>query len=970
MRISRVLACFITPVILGSGVAASTPDSGQDRHADAPVQAATDAPAFAHEVSDIPVDPRVIYGELANGVRYAVMQNDKPSGGGGLRMRFGTGSLEETDAQQGIAHFLEHMAFNGSRNVPEGEMVKRLERFGLAFGADTNASTGFDRTVYKLNIPDVREEVLDEAFFLMRETADGLLLDADAIERERGVIASEKSARDSLSFRSLIDQMRFFTEGSGLIDRLPIGKDETIVSMPREEFVRFYQSYYHPENTFIVFVGDLDPAIAVAKIEQHFGDWTAQTDLVPPRPVTPADTDESRIGYYHHPELLTFVRMGTIYPYVDVPDTLEKRRQNTLRALGIRMLNRRFMRIIDQGGAPFLSVSAGRNTIQKTMDGMVLIIRSDPAKWDAALAAADLEVRRALQYGFSQAELDEQIAIARKASETAVELANSRKSYPTGAREYNYAEAIVSAFGSERVFNSPQTSLANFETIVADLTIEEVEQAFRERWRGYDDPTIYLSTGEKLEEPEEEIAAALGASRLAAVSPPENAARASFAYTEFGEPGDVVSETYVEDADAYLVRFANNVRLNFKQTDFDADTIAVQVQVGDGFFSMPIKNEGFRRFALNVIGGSGVEGHTADDLQSLFAGKRVSARVLTRTDADSFNIIGTTDSADLASQFNLMTAHVVAPGFREENAKRFREGIGAWYPTHDSSPRGIISKEVPRLIRSGDTRYGFGELETFISPKIEDVRAWVAPQFKTGFIEITVVGDIDKDTVIVEVARTFGALPERADSQPDYAEERALVFPDAPDAPVYLTHAGNVEQAVVRLYWPAKNATDVITYYRLRVLRSILRNRLTDVLREELGSTYSPGVGVQSNPQTPGYGYVFANVTTDPDQVEMVVQATREVGEKIASDGVSADELDRAVQPLIEDLSSSLESNGYWMNVLNDAQSDGFGLERYRKREAIYRNVTVNDLQALADDLFAPNQAFPVIVLPKENAGE
>lgn len=966
MHFSSVFALAAASVLIGTGAAASAPASKQSESANPSVQAAENDPAFAHEVSDLPADPRVIYGTLNNGVRYAVMQNGTPRKGGAIRMRFGTGSLEETDAQQGIAHFLEHMAFNGSRNVPEGEMIKRLERFGLAFGADTNASTGFDQTVYKLNIPNVKEEVLNEAFFLMRETADGLLLDADAIERERGVIASEKNARDSLTFRSRIDQIGFFTKGSGLVDRLPIGTDETIATMPRDEFVRFYQSYYHPQNTFIVFVGDLKPAKAIAAIERYFGDWDVQTDLVPPRKVIPADTQGGRIGYYHHPELLTFVRLGTVHPYVDRPDSADVRRKIALGTLGIRILNRRFSRIIDQGNAPFLSASANRNSVQKTMDGMLVLLRSDPSGWEKALAAGDLEIRRALQYGFSQAELNEQIAIARQVLETSVERADTRKSYPASALEYNYAKALVGAFGKERVFTSPQTNLANFEAVVGSITVEDVEQEFRERWRGYENPTIYLSTGEQLEQPESEISSVLKSSRMAVVTPLNDSVPKAFAYNEFGEPGEIVSDTYVEDADAHLVRFANNVRLNFKQTDFDTDTISVHVQVGDGFFSMPRKEEGFRRFALNVLGHSGVKGHTSQDLETLFAGRRVGARLMARIDSDAFDLVGSTDKTDLSAQLNLMTAHVVAPGFREEIATRFRDSMQAWYPTHDSSPNGIISKEVPRLIRSGDTRYGFGDLDTFLSPKLEEIGNWAAPQFENGFIEITVVGDVDKETVIAEIARTFGALPERAESQPDYAEERALTFPDAPDAPVYLSHAGNADQAVVRLYWPVEEAADAITHYRLGVLRSILRNRLTDVLREELGATYSPGVGIQSDPQLSGYGYIFANVTTKPDQVEKVLEATQVVGRELATTGVTDDEVNRAVQPLIQDLSSSLESNAYWMKVLNDAQSDRFGLERYRKRESTYRGVTAGDLQELARDIFGLDRAFPVVVLPKE----
>ncbi|MEP2101774.1 MAG: insulinase family protein [Parasphingorhabdus sp.] len=917
---------------------------------------------FAHDQSDLKPDPRVVYGTLDNGLRYAVMKNSTPSGVAALRMRIATGSLNETEKQLGIAHFLEHMAFNGSKNVAEGEMIKRLERYGLAFGADTNASTGFSQTTYKLNLPTAGEEILNEAFFLMRETAQNLTLDKDAIERERGVIASEKRSRDSVNFRALVANMAFLTEGSGLVDRLPIGTDETIATMPRSEFVKYYRGYYRPENTFIAFVGDVDTAVAIKKIEAYFGDWRSTTPPLPDAELPPVNIVPGKIGYHQNDEILTFVSLGVLHPYEKRPDNVARRKEGFLRALGAQIVNRRLDRRVDAGDAPYLDGSISRYAPEDSVDAWLIRMRSTPENWQAALAAGDQEIRRAFTYGFTDAELNEAIARWRKRLQVAVDRKDTRKTY--ARLEYNYAHELVDRFAKDRVFMAPEDDLERFEMFAASISLADVERVFRERWTGLEKPIVYLATNQKLDDPEAAIQSALLASRKIAVSPLENEQAEKFAYTDFGKAGLVAKEAYLPDADAYTVTFANNVRLNFKQTDFDTDTIGVRVRVGSGFLSMPKKSESLRRLAENLLSGSGVKGHSADALQTLFAGKRVGARVRLRPDNDALEVIGSTGRDNLADQLNLMTAHVIAPAYREQTAKRYHEKMRAWYPTHDATPMTVAEKELPRMIRSGDLRYGYSDLEALLAPEIQDVRDWMEPQLKNGLIEITIVGDVDRATAVAEVARTFGALPKRANSKQAYPDMQVLNFPAPADKPSTYYHQGNADKAVIRVYWPSPDASDPGNIFRMQVLRSIFRNRLTTVLREEMGATYSPGVGMFANDLFEAYGYIFANVVAAPEKVEDVRQAVLTVGEDLANGTIDQDIFGRALKPIVDDIDSTLENNGYWLSVLGDAQTEGHGMIRHRVRETVLKTMTVEDINALAAQIFVKGSAVAGYILP------
>src|SRR5690606_5461211 len=232
----RRTAAALAPILLIAAAGASVPVLARDSAAaTALVNPQTDAArAWNFAASDLAVDPNIIFGVLPNGMKYALLKNGTPKNSVIIRMRFNVGSFAEADDQRGLAHFIEHMAFNGSTHVPEGEMIKLLERKGLAFGADTNASTGFDQTVYKLDLPGASDDLIDTGLMLMREAASELTIDPEAVNRERGVVLSERRARDTYQLRSLVDQFAFAMPKMTVAQRLPIGTEDVIRTAPAE----------------------------------------------------------------------------------------------------------------------------------------------------------------------------------------------------------------------------------------------------------------------------------------------------------------------------------------------------------------------------------------------------------------------------------------------------------------------------------------------------------------------------------------------------------------------------------------------------------------------------------------------------------------------------------------------------------------------------------------------------------------
>ncbi len=361
--------------------------SSQQRAAQAAI---APAPAWPQQGSDLPADPDVRYGTLPNGMRYALRRNATPPGNASLRLRFDAGSLHEAEDQRGLAHFIEHMVMNGTRNVPEGEFVRRLERHGLRFGPDTNASTEFTQTVYKLDLPRTDAATVDEALFLLREAAGEALLAPAAIDAERGIIQSEERTRSTPQLRALFDQLGFLLPGQLLPNRFPIGQPEVIARAQRDRFAAFYDAWYRPERATLIAVGDFNLDEMEARIRARFSDWRGRG----PAPRSPElGTVRARGG-----SVRLFVEPGTqaqlsltwVRPPDLRPDARAVRTEQLANLLALQVLNRRLGRLAADEQPPFVVSQAVLSTLADSADLLQVIAILPPGDWRRGLAAVEL----------------------------------------------------------------------------------------------------------------------------------------------------------------------------------------------------------------------------------------------------------------------------------------------------------------------------------------------------------------------------------------------------------------------------------------------------------------------------------------------------------------------------------------------------------------------------------------------------
>ncbi|MBF7011152.1 M16 family metallopeptidase, partial [Novosphingobium sp. HR1a] len=650
--------------------------------------AAKDKPAqeavWAFDRSDIPVDPDFRFGRLANGMRYIVRHNATPAGTAIVRMDVEAGSLDESPAEQGFAHFLEHMAFNGSQRVPEGQMVPLLEREGLAFGADTNASTSFDRTLYKLDLPRNDPALIDTALMLMRETASNLTISQEAVNRERGVVLAEMRDRNSWALRNAIDTTRFFYPKSLYAQRFPIGTVETLNAADAASLRAFYEREYVPAHVTLVVVGDFDVATVEAGIVRHFNDWTARPAEPQPFPGPVKAKDKARTGVYLDPALserVTVQRNGT---YQDEPDSIAERRETLLRSIGYDIVNRRLQRLARSAEPPFRGAGFGTGDVFKAARSTRIIIDTVDGKWRAGLEAAGIEYRRALAYGFSAAEVAEQVAQVRTGIVNAAASASTRSNAMLTA-------LALSLVDDEMVPSTPQSGLERFERFAPQITPDAVLAALKREALTLNAPLIRFQGRKAPEGGETALRDAWREVMRAKIDKETGADTAQFAYTDFGPAGQVVSDTRREDLGIREVRFANGVMLNLRKTDLEKDRVRVSLAIDGGDRLNTRENPHATQLVPNLDDG-GLGKHSRDSLDTILAGRSVGLGLSSA--AASFDSRVTTTPRDLEIQLQLLAALVTDPGYRPEGEVRYRQAINNYFAQLDATPASALAARI------------------------------------------------------------------------------------------------------------------------------------------------------------------------------------------------------------------------------------------------------------------------------------
>jgi zinc protease len=953
--LAAALAVTLAPVApaFAQHLHAPPPPPAPAAHAAGPLKLAQGQ--WPQAVTNVPVDPDTLFGALPNGMRYAIRKQSIPPGQGALRLWVDAGSMDETDPEQGLAHFLEHMAFNGSKSVPEGDMIKILERLGLSFGADTNASTNFGQTIYQLDLPKTNDETVDTSLMLLREAAGNLTISQTSVDRERGVVLSEERARDTPAYRVYKQRLAFLLPGQRLPTRYPIGQVDILKSAQASTIADFYHAWYRPERTVLVAVGDFDPKAVEAKIRAKFSDWQATA----PIGSTP---DRGRVAPRHAEARLvvdTGVPLSLQIAWVRPPDlaadTLAKRRQDLVQQLGVNVLNRRFSALGRSATPPFLGAGAAKSDMEKSAELSVVAANAAPGQWKPALDAIEQEQRRIVRYGVRQDEVDREVEEVRAVLKAQAAGAATR-------RQADLANEIVGSLDDQEVVTNPAQDLALFEADVKGLTAAEVSGALKGVFAGAG-PLIFVSSPQPIEGGEAAILAAFNASQKVAVTAPAATAQIAWPYENFGAPGKVAESREVADLGTTFIRFANGVRLTVKPTKFRDDEVLVRVNIGHGLEDLP-RDRQSTTWASGAYIEGGLKRISNEDMERVLATKLYGARFGVSDEA--FTFTGGTRTGDLPTQMQVLAAYLAEPGWRPQAFTRLQNSGKTIHDQFEATDSGVLARDLGGLLHSGDRRWTFPSREEIAGGKLSDLEAQIQPELDSGPVEVVIVGDVTVQQATDVVARTFAALPARAPVPPPPATQMQTAFPAGSPTPVLRTHKGRADQSIGYIAWPTADFwADPQRARNTAVLGEVIRTRLTEQLREAEGATYSPSVTYTHSQIWTNYGYLAANVEVPPDKLPVFFSDVQKIVDDLKTKPVSDDELARAKQPRVETIQRAQVTNQYWLSELSGAQADPRRLDAVRQAVPGTQAVTAADVERAAQTFLKDDKAFRLIVKPE-----
>ncbi len=958
---------FISTLLLAGLTLGGLVSCGKQSGSNAPATSSTASAAAAtpvestrwpHVGSDLKPDPALTFGALSNGLRYVIMPNTEPPGRASLRLYIDAGSLMEADDQRGLAHFMEHMAFNGTKNFAAGTLVEYFQRLGMAFGADTNAHTSFRETVYKLELPPGADgkapeaKTLTDGLKMLRDTADGMLLDPKEIEKERGIILSEKLARDTVAFRTMLEELQFILPDSKVSSRMPIGTEKVISEAPRERFVDFYEKYYTPDRMVVVVVGAVDPAALSKEIASTFGTMEARKPTPDPdfgsvtigRGISTKAHLEPEAGYAK-------TSFGVMSPYAKTLDTSEARLDELKRELASRMVSRRFEVLSKAKDAPIFQGDVSIQPFLRLLRMAQLEVTGPPGRWTDAVALAARELKRARAFGFTKSEF------AQAKAELLAELENQAKSADT-RKSAELANAIVNALAEEKVFTHPAAELPRVKAALETVTPEQCHEVFQTAF-GSKDLTVFSSGNLPAPPNGETLEAALRRGLAEAIEPPTESADAAFAYESFGAPGEVTARADVADLGITQLTFKNGVRANLKKTDFKKDEVLVQVSFGQGKLAIPAGKPGLELYTQAVFQAGGLGKHSVDDLQRVLAGETVSVDF--DVSEDAFVLGGQTTTEDLAVQLRLLCAYLSDPGWREEAERVFRGTVDAIYASIEHSLEGVEQARLESFLRGDDYRFAFPAKDELLARSISDCREWLGPILTSGAVEIGLVGDFDPAQAETLLAATFGALPPRAPAPA--GEPGPLAFP--PPGQKLFTYESKIAKGLVAVQFPTTDRSDIRKTRRLQALASIFGDKLREKVREELGESYSPRANAAASDVFPGYGYILAKVLVTPSQADKVSESVEAIATQLTAEGVKPDDVDRAIKPLLTALQDQRRSNAYWLTtVCANCQTHPNRLEWARTLVDDFKSITAPELGTLAREYLKPAARREARILP------
>lgn len=906
----------------------------------------------------LPPDPSVRIGTLENGLTYYIRHNDEPMNRAELWLAVNAGSVLEEEDQQGLAHFLEHMLFNGTENFPEFGVVDFLESIGMEFGPDVNARTSFDETVYTIQVPMDNGEALETGMQVLADWAARATLDADAIDQERGIIVEEWRLRQQTAQGRISEQLLPFILGdSRYSERLPIGDMDVVRNAPREAFVRYYEDWYRPDLMAVIAVGDFDVDQVERLIREQFAELSGP-DAPPERTAYDLpDHEGTRYLVVTDPEeTSTRLVSFTLRPANPIRTEADLR-EDVIADLFYIMLNKRLDEIARTQGAPFLSAGSGTSGLVRPVTAAVISAQLQEEKALDALEALVTEIERVRRHGFTETEKARAEQELLKFYE---QFYNEREN--TASR--TFADDYLDNFLEGEAIPSFEVIYETVQELLSDITVEEVNEA-ASLLATNDNRVIYLTGPEKEQAPlpsEEDLAAVVASVESLAIEPYEDRVAGSELLSEIPVPAAIVEENELPEIGVTELVLENGVRVLLKQTDFKDDEIVFNA-VSPGGSSL-VTDADFPEASTidDVVNESGVGEFSQTDLVKLLSGKSLTVTPYIRELAEGME--GKTTPADLETLFQLIHLYFTAPRADEDAFEVFRTKQRTQLINREQDPNAALSDALTEALYGETIRRGPLPVEEIDALDLERGFEIYRDRFAdAGDFTFIFVGNFDEEEIKSYAQTYLGTLP---------TSERSETWQDvAPDLPQDIVQAdvykGEGERSIVQLVFTGPYEISRESELELNAVAGVLDIMLREKLREDLGGVYSVGAyAFTSEVPDPSYFLVVA-FGTDPGRVEELVDATFVEIEDLKSNGPSAENVEKVIAQQASSHEEQLETNSFWSTTLkNHSFYGGDKLDVFAPEyEQTIEALDIESIQAAAQEILQTDRYVQTVLYPE-----
>ncbi len=907
-------------------------------------------------------DPAVKIGKLANGLTYYIRKNTIPEKRVQLRLVVNAGSILEQPDQQGLAHMMEHMNFNGSTHFQKNELVSYLQSIGVRFGADLNASTGFDETVYILPIPSDDTVKIDKGFTILEDWAGNASLDTTEINKERGIVLEESRLGTGAGGRMRNKYLPQLFNGSQYALRLPIGKDSILQNFTAESLVNFYKTWYRPDLMAVIVVGDIDPSLAEKEIVKHFSQFKNPTKETPRPAIIPIAERKQNLGMVLTDKEQTFKALQT-FNYIEKStpvDTWGNYRASIVESLFNSLINQRLSELTQQSDPPFLSGSTFFTSFVRGYRAFLsfVAIGDKPAK--TAIDALISTTESVKKFGFLQTELDRAKAGIRNQTE---------KSYAD--KDKTESGSFVQEYISNFLERSPLVSISDryafIKQVLPTITLSEVN-ALSKKMESTQGKFALLLAPEKdaasLPSDKELVTLITNAHNIPVTAYKEKAVAASL-MAKKPIPGKISTQTNNTKLETTDLTLSNGITITLKPTQFKNDEIYMDGWRWGGFNNYGLSDKDNAENAANIVTAMGIQGLTPIELGKFLSGKTVNVHPY--LNAYEEGIEGSSSAKDFETFLQLVHLYITQPGRDEKLFRSYITTQKAFVENAKNNPNSYFSDTLTKIeFNNSPWAPTIANVADYDKISLDRSLAIYKKIFNNNYgMHFTFVGNIDTNKVKPLLETYLGSLP---------SSKKDITFTDEGLRPVKgiveaIIYKGAAKQSMVSIIFNGEASYSQDENFKFEALMDALNIKFVEKLREEMGGIYGGGMGggIINRP----YNHYVINVRfpCGPENVDKLTKAALDLIKSAQDNGIEQSYLDKVKEALRKQNQEEVTQNEFWLSTLTRAwiehDDPDWILDFNNKVDAL----TVQDLQQAAKKYFNMQNYIKAVLVPEKKLG-